>query len=109
MVDIESRLRVMTFSANLQHYIQAELFVKARGIGIVVSSTWFLFRWKQHFIDNYISRHKIDEVIPHLDFRNARRFENGLISASQKYSMTGSSGPQLEVQVTPASLVLLHI
>ena len=58
-----SRLRIAAFSAQLQQYFGGDIFVKARGIGIVVCSTWFLFRWKQHFIDKYISNHKIDEVI----------------------------------------------
>ncbi|KAG0603664.1 hypothetical protein M758_10G111600 [Ceratodon purpureus] len=54
-------LRIIAFSAQLQQYFGGEIFVRARGIGIVVCSTWFIFRWKQHFIDNYISKHKIDE------------------------------------------------
>lgn len=54
-------LRIIAVSAHLQQYFGTEIFVKARGIGIVVSGTWFLFRWKQLLIDNMTSKQKIDQ------------------------------------------------
>ena len=60
---IEGRLRIITVSAHLQQFVGTDIFVKARGIGVVVSGTWFLFRWKQQLTDDLIAKHKIDEVI----------------------------------------------
>ncbi|KAG0624155.1 hypothetical protein M758_3G228000 [Ceratodon purpureus] len=54
-------LRIISLSAQLQHYIASDVYIKARGIGVVVSSTWFFIRWKQHYIDNLISQHKTDK------------------------------------------------
>jgi hypothetical protein len=60
---IESRLRIIAVSAHLHQYFGTEIFVKARGTGIVVSGTWFLLRWKQLLIDNMTSKQKIDQVL----------------------------------------------
>lgn len=54
-------MRVMATSAQLHRFIQADFFARGRSIGAVVATTWFLFRWKQHFIEKYIANHKIDE------------------------------------------------
>ncbi|KAG0556699.1 hypothetical protein KC19_11G072800 [Ceratodon purpureus] len=54
-------LRIIAVSAHLQQYFGTDIFVKARGIGIVVSGTWFFSRWNQHLIDNLASKHKIDQ------------------------------------------------
>lgn len=57
------RLRITVRTANLQHYIGAEMFMKARGIGVVVTVTWFFFRWKESLKNKLISNNKVDKVI----------------------------------------------
>lgn len=61
-VDVEDRLRIIAVSLHLRQYFATDVFVKARGIGIVVSGTWFLFRLKKELMNDLTSKLRIDEV-----------------------------------------------